>query len=100
MTYPRVIEMQEIFIQKWRDNTDDFKPFIQSIAIDLTEDPDTEPRQIHLGYRLGINHLKRYLQQLENIGVDHVIIGSKFSRRPFEEVIEEIGTEIIQKKTP
>lgn len=100
MTYPRAVEMQEIFIQKWRRQTETFKPFIQSIAIDLTEDPDFEPRQIHLGYRLGVNHLNSYLQQLEDVGVDHVMIGSKFSRRPFDEVIQEIGEEIIQKKTP
>lgn len=100
MTYPRALEMQEIFIQKWRHKTEVFKPFIQSIAIDLSEDPDDEPQQIHLGYRLGINHLKKYLQQLEDIGVDHVIIGTKFSRRPVDEVIQEIGKEIIQKKTP
>lgn len=100
MTYPRALEMQEIFIQKWRGQTDTFKPFIQSIGIDLTEDPNFEPQQVHLGYRLGVNHLKTYLEQLDNISVDHVIIGSKFSRRPVDEVIQEIGEEIIQKKTP
>lgn len=86
--------------RKWRGHTKTFKPFIQSIAIELTEDPDFEPRQIHLGYRIGVNHLKNYLQQLEEIGVDHVIIGSKFSKRPVDEVIQEIGEEIIQGKTP
>lgn len=100
MTYPRALEMQEIFIRKWRGHTKTFKPLIQSIAIDLTEDPDFEPRQIHLGYRLGVNHLKKYLQQLEGIGVDHVIIGSKFSKRPVDEVIQEIGEEIVQGKAP
>ncbi|WP_411842897.1 LLM class oxidoreductase [Salinicoccus sp. HZC-1] len=100
MTYPRAVEMQDIFIRKWRNQTDAFKPFIQSIAIDLAEDPDFKPRQIHLGYRLGVNHLKDYLQQLENIGVDHVMIGSKFSKRPVDEVIQEIGEEVINKQTP
>lgn len=97
MTYPRAMEMQEIFIQKWRKQTDTFKPFVQSIGIDLSEDPNFEPRQTHLGYRLGVNHLRDYLQQLEDIGVDHVMIGSKFSKRPVDEVIQEIGEEIINR---
>ncbi|MCD2138749.1 LLM class oxidoreductase [Salinicoccus halitifaciens] len=96
MTYPRARDMQEIFIGRWRQGSEVHKPFIQSLSLDLHEDPDYKPQQIHLGFRTGINYLKSYLQELEEMGVDHVMLGLKFSKRPVDEVIQEIGEEIIK----
>ena len=96
MTYPRAEDMQEIFIRRWRKGSGTYKPFIQSLSLDLHEDPDHEPEHLHLGLRMGINHLRKHLQALEDLGVDHVMIGLKFSSRPVDEVIREIGEEILK----
>lgn len=54
-------------IRQWRalvEETSDFeKPFMQPIYIDLHEDAIFKPEPIHLGFRLGINSLFRYLKK-------------------------------------
>jgi len=49
-------------------------PLAQSSYIDLTKDPDTHPDRIHLGYRLGRNKLIKHLNDLKDIGVNHVFL--------------------------
>jgi len=68
---------------------------MHSLDIDLTEDADTKPTPIHLGFKTGANYLKAFLKGLENHGVNHVIINLKFSSRPAEEVIEHLGQEVV-----
>ena len=41
-----------------------FKPFLQSLYVHLTDDPDGSPEPIHLGFRAGRNFLFRYLDGL------------------------------------
>lgn len=50
---------------------------------------------IHLGFRLGRNHLRALLDTLQEIGVDHVILNLKYGKRPAAEVIEELGKHIV-----
>ena len=55
------------------------KPAVQSLYVDLTKDPQAPPRPIHLGFRLGVNHLRAYLKSLEEIGVNHVALNLRFN---------------------
>ena len=73
----------------------EFKPFVQSFYIDLSEDPDEAPTPIHLGFRAGTKTLTTYLEQLQLIGVNHVALNLKVSKRPAEEVIAEIGENVL-----
>ncbi|MCI3027562.1 hypothetical protein LMF32_00235 [Desemzia sp. C1] len=82
-------------IKNWRSHTDQFKPFTQSLYVDLTEDPNHPPIPIHLGFQVGRNILIEFLEGLKNIGVNHVIINLKYGHRPVEEVIEELGEEFV-----
>lgn len=59
------------------------------------EHPSTPPSPIHLGFRLGRNHLRALLDTLQEIGVDHVILNLKYGKRPAAEVIEELGKHIV-----
>ncbi len=93
--YPRNVNFQKILIANWRSLTDRFKPFSQSLYIDLTEDPNHAPVPIHLGFRIGRNPLVEYIESLKNVGVNHVIINLKYGHRPVEEVIEELGEEVV-----
>jgi len=100
ITYPRSLSMQQEVAAKWRAAVDAaepgaFKPFSQSLYIDLARDPASAPKAIHLGYRCGREFLLRFLETLRGIGVHHVILNLKYGQRPAGEVIEEIGREIV-----
>jgi luciferase-type oxidoreductase len=95
MYYPRNITFQMQLIQNYRSLMDGFKPFAQSLYIDLTEDPDVDPTPIHLGFRTGRKFLIRFLQGLQEIGVNHVMLNLKYGHRPAAEVIEELGEEVL-----
>ncbi|USK58100.1 TIGR03571 family LLM class oxidoreductase [Peribacillus asahii] len=98
--YPRNIEEQAKLIKDYRVLSDMkqpgvFKPFTQTLYIDLSENPDEAPTQIPLGYRLGRNYLLELLYKFQTIGVNHLVFVPYFARRPMEEIIQEIGEEIL-----
>ncbi|CAM3038006.1 LLM class oxidoreductase [Paenibacillus sediminis] len=95
MYYPRNINQQADMIDQWRLLTSEFKPFSQSLYVDLMEDPNYAPVPIHLGFRIGRNPLIEFLDRLKIAGVNHVIINLKYGHRPAEEVIEELGQEVV-----
>lgn len=93
--YPRNVKFQAELIKNWRSLTNPFKPFSQSLYVDLTEDPNHAPVPIHLGFRIGRKPLIEFLGLLKSVGVNHVIINLKYGHRPVEEVIEELGEEVV-----
>ncbi len=93
--YPRNVNQQLDRIQTWRSSTNEFKPFVQSLYVDLTEDPNQPPTPIHLGFRIGRNTLIEYIEHLKLTGVNHIIIVLKNSKRPASEVIQELGEEVV-----
>ena len=100
ISYPRPPKSQQVVVESWRTAVRDecgelFKPFPQSLYLDLTDNPQTPPRPIHLGYQLGRHHLIALLHSLQEIGVNHVIINLKYGQRPAGEVVEEIGQFVL-----
>ncbi len=100
ITYPRPFTAQTDVIAMWKRLTAEaapgrFKPFVQSLYIDLTDDPHTTPRPIHLGLRLGRTVLIELLNKLESHGANHVILNLKYGTRPASDVLEELGAEVI-----
>jgi luciferase-type oxidoreductase len=98
--YPRHPQMQARTIQEWRRLTEQFapgvfKPYAQSLYIDLLDNPASSPTPIHLGYRLGRERLIELLQYLRDIGVNHVGLNLKYGERPAAEVLEEVGQEVL-----
>lgn len=93
--YPRGLKFQKMLIDNWRSLTDEFKPFTQSLYVDLAEDPYHVPIPIHLGFRTGRVFLIEFLEDLRDAGVNHVIINLKYGQRPVEEVIEELGEFVL-----
>ncbi len=98
--YPRGIEEQATLIRNYRElverkNPGLFKPFTQTFYIDLLENPDAVPMPIPLGFRLGRNHLLELLYKFQAIGVNHLAFVPYFAHRPMEEMIQEIGEEIL-----
>jgi luciferase-type oxidoreductase len=100
ITYPRSLERQAEVAAHWRSLVATmvpgaFKPFAQSLYVDLAADPDRPPEPIHLGFRGGRNVLVGFLDRLRTAGVHHVILNLKYGSRPAGEVLEEIGREVV-----
>lgn len=100
ITYPRDLPRQAELVAKWRGAVDVvspgvFKPFVQSLYVDLADEPAEPPQPIHLGFRAGRNFMLDFLNGLAGAGVNHVILNLKYGRRHAGEVLEEIGHEVI-----
>lgn len=93
--YPQGIGQQARTVQTWRSLAQPFKPFAQSLYVDLTEDPNEGPTPIHLGVRAGSRFVTDYLGSLEKIGVNHVGINLKYGTRPAHEVVQELGEDVV-----
>lgn len=100
VTYPRDLVRQAEQVAQWRAAVDAvapgvFKPFVQSLYLDLADAPAEPPRAIHLGFRAGRNFVRDFLEELAGAGVNHVILNLKYGRRAAQEVLEEIGQEVL-----
>lgn len=97
--YPRDFNMLQTIMQQWKEALlqagTKWKPFMQSLYVDLTQEPNTGPKPIHLGFKSGTAYLISHLKQLEAFGVNHVILNLKYNSRPASEIIEEIGTQVL-----
>lgn len=99
LMYPRPISQQRLVVNQWREEVltagHRWKPFSQSLYIDLTENPDEQPHPIHLGYRLGRNALIEHLTNLREIGVNHVSFNVRFSSRSVQAVLDELCEYVV-----
>ncbi len=99
LMYPRDILLQQRIVNNWntavKKTKNNFKPFAQSLYIDLVKDADANFERIHLGFRLGRNKLLKHLNALKEIGVNHVFFNLKYSKRSADEVLEELGKFIV-----
>lgn len=99
ITYPRSIAAQEKIITGWRARVKaaggPAKPAVQSLYIDLVDDSDATPQPIHLGFRLGVNHLRVYLKSLEEVGVNHVALNLRFNQADIETTLKRLADEIL-----
>ena len=99
MTYPRNTAVQAQIIRDWRTRVEavggSAKPVMQPLYVDLAEDPDTPPKPIHLGFRLGVNPLRAYLKSLEQIGMNHVALNLRFNRTDIEITLKRLADDIL-----
>ncbi|MBX2839091.1 MAG: LLM class oxidoreductase [Gammaproteobacteria bacterium] len=99
LMYPRPFSQQTTVLNQWQQALSkaslDWKPFSQSLYIDLVENPEAPPTPIHLGYRLGRLALTEHLRQLQTIGVNHVAFNLRFSSRSVELVLDELIEHVL-----
>ena len=99
ITYPRAISSQERVISDWQSRVkaagEPVKPAVQSLYIDLTDDPDSSPQPIHLGFRSGTNPLRDHLKSLEEIGINHVALNLRFNQADIETTLKRLADEIL-----
>jgi len=72
-----------------------FKPFAQGMFFDLDADPNYPLQRIHSGLRAGRNAFVDYLTLLQQLGVNHVAMNMKTSRRPAKEVLLELAEHVL-----
>lgn len=98
-TYHRDDIRQQGRIGLWRtalaERSETTKPFIQSLHLDLSENPDAPPTPLELGLSVGRKGLIAHLLSLESLGVAHVLLNLGGSQRSALEVVEEIGREVL-----
>lgn len=99
ITYPRSIDVQEKIISGWRARVkaagEPNKPAVQSLYIDLVENPDAPAQAIHLGFRSGVNHLRSYLKTLQAIGINHVALNLRFNQADIESTLQHLANELL-----
>lgn len=97
--YPRDFNFLQQTIENWRnalkDTQQPWKPYMQSLYIDLLQDNNASPSAIHLGFKGGSDYALAHLKLLESYGVSHVIVNLKYGSRPAEEVVEELGESVL-----
>lgn len=99
ITYPRNTAAQAQVIRDWQARVEaagkPAKPVMQPLYVDLVADPQAPPRPIHLGFRLGVNHLRQYLKSLEQIGMNHVALNLRFNQADIETTLKRLADEIL-----
>ena len=97
--YPRNLSYLNQILNNWKESLkkldQNWKPYLQSLYIDLSNNKDQKPTSIHLGFKLGNKYLIEHLKMLEILGVNHVILNLKYGERPAEDVLEEIGEYVV-----
>ncbi len=99
MTYPRDVATQGHVIGSYRQRIAEAglpdKPVMQSLYIDLVAQADAPPRPIHLGFQSGTDHLKRYLMQIRDLGINHVALNLRFNGADIEATMHRLAEEIL-----
>ncbi|EDP95836.1 TIGR03571 family LLM class oxidoreductase [Kordia algicida OT-1] len=97
--YPRDFRTLQMVMQQWNmalsKASEGWKPFMQSLYVDLVDDTKANPTPIHLGFRSGTEYANTHLKLLEKFGVNHVILNLKYASKSAAEMIEIIGEEIV-----
>lgn len=99
MTYPRGAAQQARVIADWRARVQAVgqpaKPAMQSLYIDIADDPDATAQPIHLGFRSGVTFLLNYLKSLEAAGINHVALNLRFNQAEIETTFQRLADHIL-----
>ena len=95
MMYHQGLAMQKKNIERWQSAVagecgEVFKPFSESLWLDLHENSDAPVQGGDFGYRLGRNALIELLESQRALGINHVSINFRRSRRDAEDQIDEL----------
>ena len=91
--------MQAPIVSNWRSQIEELgradQPVMEPLYLDLVEDPDIPPLPIHLGLRLGINHLRSYLRSRAEIGINHVALNLRFNKADIETTLKRLADHVL-----
>ncbi|MCR9244685.1 MAG: LLM class oxidoreductase [bacterium] len=99
MIYPRPVAAQAQIVRPWRESLqaagEPDKPVMQPLYVDLAAAADKAPQPIHLGFRLGTDHLVAHLKSLEEIGVNHVAVNLRFNQAGTEATLARLANDVL-----
>lgn len=99
ITYPRGAMDQARVVADYRRRIDELglatKPVSQSLYIVLQPDPNAPPRPIHLGFSSGTAFLLRYLEELQELGINHVAINLRFNQADTEATMAQLSQHVL-----
>jgi len=99
MTYPRAAAAQGRVVAEYRGRIAEAglpdKPVMQSLYIDLLDRPEAPPRPIHLGFQSGSDYLRRYLQEIRALGINHVALNLRFNGADIEATMKRLAEEVL-----
>ena len=93
--YAQPFQDQKKLVEAWHSGTDRFKPFMNILMIDLSQNPNETVKPIKGGFRTGRKNLLQILKAYESINTNHIILRFTNDDRDIEELIEEVGTYIV-----
>lgn len=104
LMYHKGLDVQKVNVRNWNGSVEalggGWKPFAESLWLDIHPDPDAPAEGHTFGYRLGRNALIRLLRAQREIGVSHVMVNFRISDRSAEEQMEEFATHVLPAITP
>jgi len=99
MTYPRDPAAQARVVGDYRRRIAEAglpdKPAMQSLYVDLVDDPNAPPQPIHLGFRSGVRFLQQYLRDVSASGVNHIALNLRFNRANVETTLKRLATDVL-----
>ncbi|MGC3940085.1 LLM class oxidoreductase [Roseobacter sp. EG26] len=99
MTYPREAGSQGRVIAEYRARLvasgQPDKPVMQSLYVDLQDQADAPARPIHLGFQSGTDFLRRYLTEIETLGVNHVALNLRFNSAPVGTTLKRLADALL-----
>lgn len=99
ITYPRDAASQAHAVADFRARVTAMglpdKPVMQSLYVDLLDDPDARARPIHLGFQSGANYLRRYLEALQDAGINHVALNLRLNSSDTETMMKRLADDIL-----
>ena len=93
--YAQPFQDQKKLVGAWHSGTDRFKPFMNILMIDLSQNPNETVKPIKGGFRTGRKNLLQILKAYESINTNHIILRFTNDDRDIEALIEEVGTYIV-----
>jgi luciferase-type oxidoreductase len=99
MTYPRDVASQGRAVAQYRQHISNAggrdKPVMQSLYIDVLEDADAPARPIHLGFQSGTGYLRRYLAEIQSLGINHVALNLRFNGADIETTLKRLADDVL-----
>lgn len=89
--YAQPFQDQKKLVEAWHSGTDRFKPFMNILMIDLSQNPNETVKPIKGGFRTGRKNLLQILKAYESINTNHIILRFTNNDRDIEALIEEVG---------
>jgi luciferase-type oxidoreductase len=96
ITYHRALPRQKVMVDRWRASCGvHFRPFVESMWVDLAEDPDLPVEGADFGYRTGRHGLLRILSSQRAMGINHVSLQLRSRTRSAADMLEELAERVI-----